>query len=79
MKINLSLLISWGFKPDDSCIDQLLAITHEIYKSLDDGFEVRNVFLDISKAVDKVWHEGLIFKIKKKVYLAIYSIFYETF
>ena len=62
MKINLPLLISWGFKPGDSCIDQLLAITHEIYKSLDDGFEVRNVFLDISKAVDKVWHEGLIFK-----------------
>ena len=62
MKINLSHLISWGFKPSDSCIDQLLAITHEIYKSFDDGFEVRNVFLDISKAVDKVWHEGLLFK-----------------
>ena len=36
-----------GFKPRDSCINQLLAITHEIYKSFDDGFEVRGVFLDI--------------------------------
>ena len=29
----------WGFKPRDSCINQLLAITHEIYKSFDDGFD----------------------------------------
>ena len=29
-----------GFKPRDSCINQVLAITHEIYKSFDDGFEV---------------------------------------
>ena len=43
-----------GFKPGDSCINQLLSITHEIYKSFDDGWEVRGVFLDISKAFDKV-------------------------
>ena len=36
-----------GFKPGDSCINQLLAITHEIYKSFNDGFEVRDVFLEI--------------------------------
>ena len=54
-----------GFKPGDSCINQLLSITHEIYKSFDDGLEVRSVFLDISKAFDKVWHEGVIFKLKQ--------------
>ena len=43
-----------GFKPGDSCINQLLPITHEIYSSFDDGFEVRSVFLDISKAFNKV-------------------------
>ena len=43
-----------GFKPGDCCINQLLSITHEIYSSFDDGFEVRSVFLDISKAFDKV-------------------------
>ena len=54
-----------GFKSRDSCINQLLSITHEIYKSFDDGFEVRGVFLDISKAFDKVWHKCIIFKIKQ--------------
>ena len=33
------------FKPGDSCINQLLSITQNIYKSLDDGYEVRGVFL----------------------------------
>ena len=54
-----------GFKPGDSCMNHLLPITHEIYKSFDDGLEIRSVFLDISKAVDKVWHEGVIFKLNK--------------
>ena len=54
-----------GFRPGDSCINQLLSITHEIYSSLDEGYEVRGVFLDISKAFDKVWHDGLIYKLQK--------------
>ena len=44
-----------GFKPGDSCINQLLSITHEIYESFDDGLEVRSVFLDVSKAFDNIW------------------------
>ena len=43
-----------GFKPDDSCINQLLSVTHEIYHSMDEGYETRGVFLDTSKAFDKV-------------------------
>ena len=54
-----------GFKPGDSCINQLLSITHEIYKSFDDRYEVRGIFIDISKAFDKVWHNGLIYKLKQ--------------
>ena len=54
-----------GFKPGDSCINQLLSITHNIYKSFDDGYEVRGAFLDISKAFDKVWHNDLIFRLQE--------------
>ena len=54
-----------GFKSGDSCIKQLLSTTHEIYKSFGNGFEVRGVFLNISKAFNKVWHEGIIFKLKQ--------------
>ena len=55
-----------GFKPDDSCIYQLISITRKIYAFFDanPSLEVRGVFLDISKAFDRVWHEGLIYKMK---------------
>ena len=53
------------FKPGDSCVNQLLSITHQIFKSLDNGHEVRSELLDMSKAFDKVWHKGLIFKLKQ--------------
>ena len=38
-----------GFKRGDSCINQLISITHDILNLLDEGLEVRGVFLDISK------------------------------
>ena len=47
-----------GFKPGNSYI------THESYKSFHDGWEVRGVFIDTTKAFDKVWHEGLLLKLK---------------
>ena len=53
------------FNPSDSCTNLLLPITHQIYRFFDDGHEVRSVFLDMSKAFDKVWHKGLIFKLKQ--------------
>ena len=45
---------------------QLLSITHEIYKSynVNPSLEVRGVFLDISKVFDRVWYDGLLYKLK---------------
>ena len=50
----------------DSAINQLLYITHSIHTASEEypSRETRAVFLDISKAFDKVWHAGLIFKLQ---------------
>ena len=53
-----------GFRPSDSCTNQLLSIAHDILSAFDDGHEVRGVFFNISKAFDRVWHEGLLFKLQ---------------
>ena len=55
-----------GFKKNDSCINQFVSITHEIYSAFDcnSSLEVRGVFLDLSKVFDKVWHDGLFYKRK---------------
>ena len=70
-----------GFRPGDSCINQLLAITHEIFEAFvcNPSLEVRSAFLDISKAFDKVWHEGLLYKIKSMgVYQENFPIFLKA-
>ena len=40
-----------------------LIICHEFFSEFDKGFEICAVFLDFSKAFDKVWHKGLIYKL----------------
>ena len=51
------------FRPGDLCVNQVIAITQKIYKLFVDALEVRRVFLDISKAFDKVSHERLLLKL----------------
>ena len=53
-----------GFLPGDSTVNQLTYLYNKICSALDNGFEIRMVFFDISKAFDKVWHKGLIFKLQ---------------
>ena len=54
-----------GFRPRESCINQLLPINHKILSAFDIGLEVRGLFLDVSEAFDKVWHAGLIYKLRQ--------------
>ena len=52
------------FRPSDSCEYQLLSVVHDIMHDCNPSRDVRGIFLDISKAFDRVWHEGLIYKVK---------------
>ena len=52
-----------GFRPSDSCINQLLSVTH-IVTSLYNSLEIRGVLTYLAKALDKVWHNGLTYKLK---------------
>ena len=54
-----------GFRNKDSTVNQLLIIYDEIVRNLDKGMDVRFIFCDVSKAFDRVWHKGLLYKLKK--------------
>ena len=53
-----------GFLPGHSTVYQLLDIYNQICKAFDDKMSTCIVFCDISKAFDRVWHKGLIFKLE---------------
>ena len=56
-----------GSRPSDSTTNQLLYLLDEIHQAFEstNSLEVRAVLVDISKAFDKVWHDGLIFKLEQ--------------
>ena len=70
-----------GFVPGDSCTNQLLFLVNEIHEAFENksSLEVRAVFLDISKAFDKVWHKGLIFKLKRNGVSGKLLKFFESY
>ena len=61
-------LLTWrnsGYKHQDSTVNQLVNICHKIYTALEDGRDVVFVSLDASSAFDRVWHDGLLFKLRQ--------------
>ena len=62
-----SFISRWqsGFLPGFSTVTQLLEMYHQFYNAINEGKDIRIVYLDISKAFDRVWHKGLLFKLNK--------------
>ena len=55
-----------GFRRSDTCEYLLVSIVYETDASFNCNppFDVRAVFLDISKAFNRVWHNELVYKMK---------------
>jgi len=61
-------ILTWrnaGFKKNEGTINQLLYLNHTIYNNLNNGKDTAMIFLDASKAFDRIWHKGLLWKLKK--------------
>lgn len=52
-----------GFRLHHSTTTQLVNIVDEILNSLNGRHNKAAAFLDVEKSFDKIWHDGLIFKI----------------
>ena len=51
--------------PNDCTTNQLVSIYHDVCLALENRKDIQLIFFDISKAFDKVWHKGLIFKLRQ--------------
>ena len=51
---------------NDSCVNQLITITKTIFEAFDanPSLEVRGAFFDLSKAFNRVCHDGLFDKLR---------------
>ena len=61
---NLIYEFQSGFLKGHSTVFQLLEIYHKVCSNLDDKISTILIFCDISKAFDKVWHRGLLTKLR---------------
>ena len=64
----------FGFRKQHSTIEQIHRMTHNISQTLEKKKYCSAVFLDIQQVFDKVWHEGLLYKLKKVLPHTYYSI-----
>lgn len=55
----------FGFRPQHATIEQVHRVVNIIRQDLEDKRYCSAAFLDISQAFDKVWHPGLLYKIKQ--------------
>ena len=62
---NLVYKYQSGFLPHHSTVFQIIDIFYKICQAFDNNMSSRNVFCDVSKAFDRVWHKGLLSKLRQ--------------
>ena len=68
-----------GFRPNDSTVNQLAFLYHTFCQALDQKKDVRMVFCDVSKAFDRVWHRGLLYKLRRLGITGDLLCFFENY
>jgi hypothetical protein len=53
----------FGFRPKHSTVDQLINVTEFIAKGFGQKQSTGAIFLDVAKAFDTDWHDGLVYKL----------------
>lgn len=64
----------FGFREKHSTIEQVHRITDVIENTLENKKVCSGVFLDVAQAFDKVWHRGLLYKLKRDLPKQFYMI-----
>ena len=54
----------FGFLPQRSTVSQLVYVVDNWLRALDSGQHTSAIFMDFQKALDKVWHTGLLHKLR---------------
>ena len=71
---NLIPTHQFGFREKHSTIEQIHRVTDVIEKALENKKICSAVFLDVAQAFDKVWHEGLEYKLQRDLPKQMYEI-----
>lgn len=66
-QINLIPEHQFGFRQGHGTIEQVHRLVEQINKAFENKQYISAVFLDISQAFDKVWHNGLLYKIHRNL------------
>lgn len=77
MRKHLSDIIpehQFGFRENHGTMEQIHRITDVIGRTFENNSYCSAVFLDIEQAFDRVWHSGLLYKIKKFLPHSFYHI-----
>lgn len=84
--VNLNEIIpqhQFGFRQNHSTIQQCHRIVSTIKESLEEKKMCAAVFLDVQQAFDRVWHQGLLYKLKMimpdRIYLLLKSYITDRF